>query len=268
MKKLLAVLLAMTMLFALCACDGKDSGDKADGDSKTTPAEKKASVDSVATDYVEAMIEGDMKAQMTVMAGKAQKYFEEVTYGDDDERDEEFEWMEDACDEEKVDVSISSFSEYYVAYKKLTEVQMEDCYGDRYTTKVEVRETADMKDKVIEAYRVIVDDATCADYIDPDKIAEGKFVTVKVYIDGKEESGSYDVVVPVVKYDGAWKVLEYDVYTEADDYDWDEDKEEARTILYAAESGYDEDDYDDEGYYYDEEEGYYEEYNDGEFSEW
>lgn len=215
---------------------------------------------SVAKKYVKAEIEGDMKKGFSVMAGKYQKYFEEVVYGDDDYRDEEFEWLEDACDEEDIEVKIEKFGQYYKAYKKWTKVENKDYYGKNYKVKIEVRDVVDMKDKVVKAYQEVVDDDTCEEYIKAKKIKKGKFVVVKVIIDGSEETETRDVVVPVVKYGGSWKVLNAYSYIDDEDYEYDEDKYEAfSTISKAASKAAGEDDEDDYSsdydydYYYDEE---------------
>ena len=183
---------------------------------------------SVAKDFVKASIEGDMKKQMSLMAGKSQKYFEKVATEDEDEL---FENMEDACDEEDIDVKINNFNQFYKANKKYEKATNKDYYGKNYKVEVDVRDVIDMKEKVLDAYREMLDDDTCEEYINPDKIKKGKFVVVKVYIDGDEESDSYDTVVPVVKYKGSWKVLQYSLFLSDEDYEWGEDETEASMII-------------------------------------
>lgn len=211
------------------------------------------SAKGVATKYVKAYLDGDIQKQLSLTAGKAKACFE-ANWEDEDDL---FEVMEKDCDDADVDVSINNFKQFYKAGKKYTKAEKLETYKKILTTKVAVRKVEKMSNKELDAIRELVDDDSCEDYINPDKIKDGQFVVVKVYIDGKEHSFAGDVVVPVVKYGGSWKVLDvagnatlicnpysYDTYSWYDDGDsvtarynedyrddYDDDKEEAEEIL-------------------------------------
>lgn len=164
------------------------------------------SAKSVAKKYVKAEIEGDMKAAYSLMVGKMQKYVENEVY--DDYEDELFEYMEEACDEEDINVKINNWNQYYKAYKKLTKAEMNEQYGKGYKVTIEVRDIEDIRNSELEEIQEGYDDDDLEDYVNPDKIKKGKKVTVKVIIDGKEDTTTEDVVVYVVKYKGKWKVAD------------------------------------------------------------
>ena len=157
----------------------------------------------VAKKYVAAQLESDMKAQFSLEAGKMRDLYEKECEDDDDR----FEAMEERCDEEDIDVKIKNYNQYYKAAKKLNEASMKEKYGKKYDVEIEVREVIDMKEKVVDAYRTLLENDACEDYIDADKIKKGKFVVVKVIVDGSESTDTEDVIVPVFKYKGSWKVI-------------------------------------------------------------
>lgn len=165
-----------------------------------------SSAKSVAKKYVKAQIEGDTKAMYSLMVGKMQKYVENEVW--DDYEDEMFEYMEEACDEEDIDVKIKNWNQYYKASKKLHKAQLNEQYGKGYKVTIEIREIEDLRNSELEEIQEGYDDEDLEDYVNPDKIKKGKKVTVKVIIDGKEDTTTKDVEVYVVKYGGSWKVAD------------------------------------------------------------
>lgn len=161
---------------------------------------------SVAKDYVEASINGDIKAQYGLMVGKMQKYIEKEVM--DDYKDEAFDMMEERCDEADIKVKISNFNQYYKASKKLSKANLVEQYGKGYKVKIEVREVEDMRSSELEEIQEAYDTDELEDYVKANKIKKGKIVTVKVIIDGKEDTQTFDRTVYVVKYKGKWKVAD------------------------------------------------------------
>lgn len=164
------------------------------------------SAKSVAKKYVEAQINGDTKAMYDLMAGKMQKYVEEEVM--DDYKDEIFDYMEEQCDEMDIKAKVNNFNQYYAASKKLNAAQMKEQYGKGYKVKIEVREVENMRSSELEELQDAYDSDELEDYVNADKIKKGKIVTVKVIIDGKEDTTTEDVTVYVVKYKGKWKVAD------------------------------------------------------------
>ncbi|MBR5615306.1 MAG: zinc ribbon domain-containing protein [Clostridia bacterium] len=164
------------------------------------------SAKSVAKKYVEAQINGDTKAMYGLMAGKMQKYVEEELM--DDYKDEIFDYMEEQCDEMDIKAKVNNFNQYYAASKKLNAAQMKEQYGKGYKVKIEVREVENMRSSELEELQDAYDSDALEDYINADKIKKGKIVTVKVIIDGKEDTTTEDITVYVVKYKGKWKVAD------------------------------------------------------------
>lgn len=164
------------------------------------------SAKSVAKDYIKASIEGDIKAQYGLMVGKMQKYVEKELM--DDYKDEAFDYMEEQCDEMDIKANINNFNQYYKASKKLNAAQMKETYGKGYKVKIEVREVEDMRSSELEEIQDTYDNEALEDYVKANKIKKGKIVTVKVIIDGKKETKTYDRTVYVVKYQGKWKVAD------------------------------------------------------------
>ena len=161
--------------------------------------------EGVAVDYVEAYLEGDIEKMLDLTAGEAQAFFEESW----EDEDVLFEVLELNCEDAEAEGvnNINDFKTAYDAYAKMQEAEDKEYYKEILTTKVDVRLTEAMSDKELKAICEIVDDDSCEDFINPDLITEGQFVVVKVYVDGEKESDAWDAVVPVVKYDGSWKVL-------------------------------------------------------------
>ena len=198
--------------------------------------------------------EYDMKAAYSVMAGDAKKYVEDHAIENEDV-DEEFEDVEEACHEEGIDIDIDNFNDFYKAMKKLTAIENADCFGEDYEVTVLCLDEIDMDYDVLEAYREVLDDPTCSDYIDINKIEDGKFIVAKLNVTGRKDEFSELYVVPLVKYGLKWKVLEVGLYLQDEDYDYTAEKfdaivtinEETRKIEYDAESQYDYED----NYYYD-----------------
>lgn len=163
-----------------------------------------SSAKSVAKKYVKAQIEGDRKAMYSLMVGKMQKYVENEVY--DDSEDEMFDYMEEACDEEDIDVKVNNWNQYYKAAKKLNKARLNEEFGKGYKLTIEIREVENLRPSELEEIQEGYDDEDMEDYVNPDKIKKGKKITVKVIIDGKESTEADDVVVYVVKYGGSWKV--------------------------------------------------------------
>lgn len=163
-----------------------------------------SSAKSVAKKYVKAQIEGDRKAMYGLMVGKMQKYMENEVW--DDNEDEMFDYMEEACDEEDIDVKINNWNQYYKAAKKLNKAHLNEEFGKGYNVTIEIREVENLRPSELEEIQEGYDDEDLEDYVNPDKIKKGKKITVKVIIDGKESTEAEDVVVYVVKYGSSWKV--------------------------------------------------------------
>lgn len=164
------------------------------------------SAKSVAKKYIKAEIEGDLKAQMSLCVGKMQKMFEKET--DDDMVDLMFEGLEEQADELDIKAKVNNFNQFYNVGKKVTKAQNKETYGKNFKVTVEVRKVKDMRNKDIDAIQDAYDNDAYEDYVNVDKIKKGKIVTVKVIIDGKEDSVAYDRDVQVVKYKGQWKVVD------------------------------------------------------------
>ena len=161
---------------------------------------------SVAKKYVEAELEGDMKAAFSVMAGKMQKCYEKEFMSE--YKDEMFEMMEEQCEELDIKANIKNFNQYYKAAKKVTKAEMNEEYGKGYKVKIKIREVDDLRSSEIEAIQDMYDNEMYEDYIDANKIKKGKKVTVAVIIEGKESDDTEEIEVCVVKYKGKWKVIE------------------------------------------------------------
>lgn len=161
---------------------------------------------SIAKKYIEASIEGDIKAQYGMMVGKMQKYVEKELMSE--YKDEAFDYMEEQCDELDIKANINNFNQYYKASKKVAAAEMKETFGKNYKVKIEVREVEDMRSSELEEIQDSYDNDVLEDYVNADKIKKGKIVTVKVIIDGKKDTQTYDRTVYVVKYKGKWKVAD------------------------------------------------------------
>lgn len=160
---------------------------------------------SVAKKYVQAELDGDMKAGFSVMAGKMQKCYEKEIMSE--YKDEMFEMMEEQCEEMDIKANIKNFNQYYKASKKVTKAEMTEEFGKGYKVKIKIREVDDLRSSEIEAIQEMYDSEMYEDYIDANKIKKGKKVTVAVIIEGKESDDTEEIEVYVVKYKGKWKVV-------------------------------------------------------------
>lgn len=164
------------------------------------------SAKAVAKKYVKAQIEGDVKAAYGLMVGKMQKYVEEEVF--DEYEDEMFDAMEEQCEEYDIKAKINNFNQYYSAAKKVNAAQMKEQYGKNYKVTIEIRDIENMRSSELEEIQEGYEDEDLEDYVKARKIKKGKIVTVKIIIDGKEDTQAYDKEIYVVKYGGQWKVAD------------------------------------------------------------
>ena len=187
-----------------------------------------ATPESVAQSYVEAELTGDAETLIAVSAGDVRGASEYMMAGYEDDL---FEEIVLAAEDVGLDVTVDDWDSYYDAVKEITAVVLADTYGEDYAISTEITSAEDMDEETLEAARTIVTDNACIDYIDPDLITEGKFMVVELYVEGSEDYDYFDYVVPVVKYDGAWTVLDYSTYYMLEDYEDNRDQRDALELF-------------------------------------
>ena len=153
---------------------------------------------SVARRYVKARYEFDDKVEDSVRVGG--KYYR---FGDMDEQ----EWLEEQSSQ--YDEDFSSMSDYYNYWKTERDEGLYDYYGEyKITTRVS-------KEKDVRVGKLL-DDEVIAETLDMLDIDEGrvkaaKLVTVKLHIDGEDDSDRMTFEVQLVRIGLAWKVIDWNI---------------------------------------------------------
>ena len=153
---------------------------------------------SVARRYVKARYEFDDKVEDSVRVGG--KYYR---FGDMDEQ----EWLEEQSSQ--YDEDFSSMSDYYNYWKTERDEGLYDYYGEyKITTRVS-------KEKDVRVGKLL-DDEVIAETLDMLDIDEGrvkaaKLVTVKLHIDGEDDSDRMTFEVRLVRIGLAWKVIDWNI---------------------------------------------------------
>lgn len=196
-------------------------------------AEPTATPESVATAYALAEYETDSAKLLELMAGDARSFNEDMyAYI----QDVKFSRAEQLCEDVGLDCTVDDWDGYYSAYKEYTKVELAEQYGEDYAISTEILYTEDMDDEVLDAYRTLLTDDVCLDYINPDLITDGKYMAMELYIEGSYDYDYSYTLVAVLEYDGKWTATNPFLYpyTEHEDYDVDSDKEDAADVIYDA----------------------------------
>ena len=153
---------------------------------------------SVARRYVKALYEWDYRVEDSATVGG--KYYR---FGDTDEQD----WLEEWNSRYYED--FSSMSDYDNYMKTFREEILYDCYGEyKITTRVS-------KERDVRVGKLL-DDDDIVETLDTLDIDEGrvkavKLVTVKLHIDGEDDSNRATFEVQLVRIGLAWKVIDWNV---------------------------------------------------------
>ena len=152
---------------------------------------------SVAQRFAKALFEGDYKIVNSTLVGG--KYYR---FGDEDEQ----EWLEEQSS--WYDEDFSSMSDYYNYWKPIREEKLYDYYGEyKITTRVS-------KEKDVRVGKLLDDDdiVETLDALDIDegRVKAAKLVTVKLHIDGEDDSDRWTLEVQLVRIGLAWKVIDWD----------------------------------------------------------
>lgn len=151
---------------------------------------------SVARRYVKARYEFDDKVEDSVRVGG--KYYR---FGDMDEQ----EWLEEQSSQ--FDEDFSSMSDYYNYWKTERDEGLYDYYGEyKITTRVS-------KEKDVRVGKLLDDDdiVETLDTLDIDegRVKAAKLVTVKLHVDGEDDSDRLTYEVQLVRIGLAWKVIDW-----------------------------------------------------------
>lgn len=152
---------------------------------------------SVARRYVKARYEYDYKIVDSTLVGG--KYY---WFGDEDEQ----EWLEEQSN--WYDEDFLSMSDYYNYVKTERDDTLYDEYGEyKITTRVS-------KEKDVRVGKLLDDDdiVETLDTLDIDegRVKAAKLVTVKLHIDGEDDSDRWTLEVQLVRIGLAWKVIDWD----------------------------------------------------------
>ena len=113
--------------------------------------------------------------------------------------------------EEIYDAAIDSWKEYYRVTDEYYKEICEDLYGE-YKETVEAAKTKNVSiKKLMKDQDYWLTELEESSGFDRDLIQEAKEITVKRKIKGEDETSRYTSTVIVVKMDGKWKVLKYEV---------------------------------------------------------
>ncbi len=151
---------------------------------------------SVARRCAKASCESDFRVLSSTLVGG--KYY---WFGDEDEQ----EWLEERSS--RNDEDFSSMSDYYKYVKTERDEELYDYYGEyKITTRVS-------KEKDIRVGKLLDDEfiARTLDTLDIDegRVKAAKLVTVKLHIDGEDDSDRRTYEVQLVRIGLAWKAIDW-----------------------------------------------------------
>ena len=152
---------------------------------------------SVAQRFAKTWCVSDYKVNDSTLVGG--KYY---WFGDEDEQ----EWLEEQSNWH--DEDFLSMSDYYNYMKTERDEYLYDYYGEyKITTRVS-------KEKDVRVGKLLDDDdiVETLDALDIDegRVKAAKLVTVKLHIDGEDDSDRWTLEVQLVRIGLAWKVIDWD----------------------------------------------------------
>lgn len=197
MKKVVSLLLATAMLLTLAAC-GKKGGGSSDPIANSPKA--------VAMAYVQAQIMADSETLFPLFAydyEAAEHARLAKTFGSEENIFAAVSRQEGA--------DIQSWNDYYRLARERAEQRLKDRYGDNYSLTVRAIEQKEMEAATVSEHTArLMNYVFTKDFVDTTKLAEvkeGFIVTVELKVKGKADESERTYDIPVVKYDGQWKVV-------------------------------------------------------------
>lgn len=196
-KKLLALLLALVMLLALCAC-GNKSSDRSDDDDETA-----SDPEAIAEKYVRLACEMDIAAMFDLCVFDYEQLIKDAALEDYADEEEFFEEISEEYGEE-----VDSWKDAFAAIKAEAKEELADEYGDDYAIQVEVIESVELPADKLEYVKAnLLEDWD--GYVNTNKVAnisKGMEITVEVTFEGEYEEETDTITITMMKCDGKWKV--------------------------------------------------------------
>lgn len=170
-----------------------------------------SSPEAVATRYLTATVESDVAGMLELMAGDMRDLLENEL--SEEERNAFFTETTEAADALGLkNTAVSNFRQCYALLRRIEKANLTAIYGEGYKITVKIQETADMSMKDFERIRDAYLSDTYASYVDVNRMAVGKYVIAEVTVSGVKATKTLYFTVPLIKYNGAWKVA-YNPYT-------------------------------------------------------
>lgn len=214
MKRLLALLWAVLLLCALCAC-GKDAND-ANATTTTTalrtpPAED---IGVVAETFLTAYMMRNYAVRYDMYCYDARAQWEDsVKEENGGSADAFFAEAQKQAEAKGLDYTVDSFDSYLSAYHQFILADYTNTYGT-FTVSVEavdsVKQDAETMAKTIDGLLSAVNEK----YLDMDKInaiTEAYTIEVEFRVDGDKKDYFERKLVQIVNYDGEWKVISHSI---------------------------------------------------------
>ena len=210
MKKLLALLLAATMLLTLCACGNKND-QKDEGD--TTPAygdPPPEDIAAAAEAFIIAYCTQDRLAMFDMYCYDALQQWKDKAVTESGKTEAEICAEAQAQADENgftFDYPIDTLDKYLQAYHEIDLQYKDEAYG-AYTIKVEVLGSVEMTAERVAEYRGIILGAG-GDYADVDAvnaITTIHEVTVRLLIEGEKKTKDETYSVYIANFKGEWHV--------------------------------------------------------------
>lgn len=202
-KKWICLILAVVLACSLCAC----------GNNKQPTSYDPTDYEQVAKKFIEAYYTRD---RLTIYP----MYFYDIRQQKEDElrklhgsNEAFFAEVEKQAEEKGIAADIASFDDYYAAYYRFIQEDMQNLYGD-YTIATEVTETTKMDDNTFATFCDAQLGAIDAKYIDGDALrAATQAYTLKVHlqIDGTLKDFSESYLVHLVWHEDRWMVVSHSI---------------------------------------------------------
>lgn len=185
-KRILALLLALCMMFVLCACGGNSDDDDDDASNVIEDCER------IVEDFYDALRSGN--GEDVYEASNIEAFFDLLI--------EEGEW-----DDEYLEDTKENIIDYYDDYCDDGRDKCEDEFGDGWSYDMEITEVKELTNEEIEFYEELIEE-----YYDIEvDIEEGYIVTYKYKFEGEDGDYSSSGEFKVLKINGEL-VIESSLY--------------------------------------------------------
>ena len=214
MKRLLAMLLAVTMLLTLCACKNKSKSEGENASTSTTRTPIPIGDKEIyAENFITAYMMRDMLTRLPMYCYDARAKWEAERIAENGDIETFLKVAQENANEKNSGYTFNSVDEYFAGYRDFIVEEYLRIYGTYTTSATAIsceKQDAETVAKTIDGVFQAVDKA----YLDVDAInaiTEAYTITVEWKVDGELKDYTEHKQVQVVLYKGEWRVASHSI---------------------------------------------------------